>query len=470
MPKTYTLQNGSTISVADKPLGEGGEGAVFEILSPANYQKSVAKILFKDKRNIERQYKTRYMIDNPPSNIQDGNGHNFLIWPQQLLFENNQFVGFIMPKAEGIDLEELCRVKLKPELGSDWQKFDRDSTDSMRDRLILCNNIAIAVNAIHTTGHYVIGDLKPENIRVKSNGLVSILDLDSCQISDGGQIRFQSKMNTPKYNPPETVPGKKDLSWDLFILGIIFYEILCGIHPFIGTTKAPYDNLTTPEQKIKAGLFPFGAKSNYFEVIAPPHNNFKLLPRKVQELFLRCFDQGINNPANRPTTRDWINNLATKPKIVFFKSDRETIISGVDISLSWEVENADEVFINEGIGTVNTKGSLKIKPTSDRSYKISAKNRFGSEEREIHISTFPTPVLESLKVPIPDFSSRINLDPIKIGAPQINVSINFDLMSDKPVFAEPSTELKTLKPRYKPKADLLDLSKVYESITRQIYQ
>jgi serine/threonine protein kinase len=468
MPKNFTLQNGATLSVADNPLGEGGEGAVYEILSPANYRNSVAKILYPDKRTNERRYKVRYMVDNPPGNIQDGNGHNFLIWPQQILLDNNDFVGFIMPKAEGIDLEELCRVKLKPELGSEWQKFYRDNSDSMILRLILCSNIAKAVNALHATGHYVIGDLKPENIRVKSNGLVSILDLDSCQISDGGQIRFQSKMNTPKYNPPETIIEHKELSWDLFIIGVIFYEILCGIHPFIGTTKAPYENLNTPEQKIQAGLFPFGSKSNYFEVIAIPHYNFKNLPDRVQKLFLRCFDQGITNPAIRPNTTDWLNNLTAKPKIVYFKTDRENIISGVEVTLSWKVEGADEIVINEGIGIVMESDTITVKPNSERNYKISATNKFGIDEQQIHISTFPTPVIETLKIPMPEFTSRVNLNPIQISSPKIDVSINFDsLFSSRPIFTEQSNELRTLKPQHKPKNEL-NLSSIYESIRRKI--
>jgi serine/threonine protein kinase len=468
MPKNFTLQNGATLSVADNPLGEGGEGAVYEILSPANYRNSVAKILYPDKRTNERRYKVRYMVDNPPANIQDGNGHNFLIWPQQILLDNNDFVGFIMPKAEGIDLEELCRVKLKPELGSEWQKFYRDNSDSMILRLILCSNIAKAVNALHATGHYVIGDLKPENIRVKSNGLVSILDLDSCQISDGGQIRFQSKMNTPKYNPPETIIEHKELSWDLFIIGVIFYEILCGIHPFIGTTKAPYENLNTPEQKIQAGLFPFGSKSNYYEVIAIPHYNFKNLPDRVQKLFLRCFEQGITNPAIRPNTTDWLNNLTAKPKIVYFKTDRENIISGVEVTLSWKVEGADEIVINEGIGIVKESDSITVKPNSERNYKISATNKFGIDEQQIHISTFPTPVIENLKIPMPEFTSRVNLNPIQISSPIIDVSINFDsLISPRPIYTEQSNELRKLKPQHKPKNEL-NLSSIYESIRRKI--
>ena len=123
MSKNFTLQNGETLSVSDNPLGEGGEGAVYEIFSPSTYRNSVAKILYLDKRTNERRYKVRYMVDNPPANIRDSNGHNFLIWPQQMLFDNSDFVGFVMPKAQGIDLEELCRVKLKPELGSEWQKI-----------------------------------------------------------------------------------------------------------------------------------------------------------------------------------------------------------------------------------------------------------------------------------------------------------------------------------------------------------
>lgn len=469
MPKNFTLQNGATLSVADNPLGEGGEGAVYEILSPTNYRNSVAKILYPDKRTNERRYKVRYMVDNPPANIQDGNGHNFLIWPQQILLENNDFVGFIMPKAEGIDLEELCRVKLKPELGSEWQKFYRDNSDSMILRLILCSNIAKAVNALHATGHYVIGDLKPENIRVKSNGLVSILDLDSCQISDGGQIRFQSKMNTPKYNPPETIIEHKELSWDLFIIGIIFYEILCGIHPFIGTTRAPYENLNTPEQKIQAGLFPFGSKSNYFEVIAIPHYNFKNLPHRVQKLFRRCFDQGITNPVIRPNTTDWLNNLTAKPKIVYFKSDRETIISGVEITLNWKVEGADDIEISDGIGTVKENDSLTLKPNSERNYKITAINKFGIVEKQIKISTFPTPFLESLKVPMPDFQSRINLNPIKIRSPKIDVSINLNhIYLERRRFTEPSSDLKSIKTSYLKRTSIFNISKLYEAIRRKI--
>ena len=170
----------------------------------------------------------------------------------------------------------------------------KNSIETIQDsgilRLILCSNIAKAVNALHATGHYVIGDLKPENIRVKPNGLVSILDLDSCQISDGGQIRFQSKMNTPKYNPPDKIIEHKELSWDLFIIGIIFYEILFGCHPGQGTLQPHLnDQYTTPDLKLRNGYFPFGSKGQFFDVIATPHYDFKNLADGVQKIIYSLF-------------------------------------------------------------------------------------------------------------------------------------------------------------------------------------
>jgi serine/threonine protein kinase len=469
MSKRFNLQDGTVLTLATKPIGEGGEGEVFEIESPVGFSDFVAKILFNAKRTNERRYKARYMVDNPPVRTQDGNGHDFLIWPRHLLFDNTDFVGFIMPRAYGVDLSELCRVKLAPEFGAEWKKFDRTSEDSMILRLTLCSNIAKAVEALHSTNHYIIGDLKPENIRVKSNGLVSILDLDSCQISDGGQVRFQSKMNTPKYNPPDAVTADKHKSWDYFILGVIFYEILCGIHPFAGTTKYPYEHLNTPDLKIPEGLFPFGSKGSFYSVIALPHYKFKSLPSSVQDLFIVCFDKGIKSPGIRPNTIDWINILTAKPSIKKFSVDKTSIICGMDIILTWRVEGADNIIINEGIGSVDKTGSVTLTPNNDRVYVIKAENRFGFVEAEVAITSFPTPVLEALKVPMPDFASEVDLDMIRIQSPQINTAINISLFgAPSPKFPGTSEQTRKIRPEYLEKPEFLNLQSVYEAIIRKI--
>jgi len=156
------------------------------------------------------------------------------------------------------------------------------------------------------------------------------------------------------------------------------------------------------------------------------------------------------------------------PKIVYFKSDRETIISGVEVTLNWKVDGADDIEISEGIGRVKENDSISVKPNSERNYKITATNKFGMDEHQIHISTFPTPVIETLKIPMPEFTSRVNLNPIQISSPKIDVSINFDsLFSYRPIFTEQSNELRTPKLQHKPKNEL-NLSIIYESIRRKI--
>jgi len=433
MNSNYHLSNGTQITIDTNFLGEGGEGGVYEITSPQKFKSSVAKILLTHNRVIERRYKVDYMIKYPPAETKDQAGHSFLIWPEHILFENNQFVGFLMPRAEGVTLEELSSTELgfysyprhNDKLGQEWQRFDRNRPDSMVLRLKLCSNIAKAIHTLHKSGQYVIGDLKPQNIMVLPNGLVSILDLDSCQIADQTSVRFESKMNTPEFNPPE-IPGmKKEMSWDLFIVGIIFYKLLSGVHPFFGTCKSPYENCTLPELKIKEGLFPHGSKGQFFEVIPIGHKVFNELPRFVQKLFINCFDGGIVKPSLRPTALDWINNLTAKPSIKFFKSDKEIIFSTQKFTISWETENGRTAEL-EGFGSVELNGSMQLAAIGQSFFKLKISNEFGVTLQDLSITIFPTPVIESLKVPTPTFNLRFNLNPITIHSPNINVSINFE--------------------------------------------
>jgi hypothetical protein len=459
MQSNYHLSDGTQITIDTNFLGEGGEGGVYEITSPQKFKSSVAKILLTHNRVIERRYKVDYMIKYPPAETKDQTGHSFLIWPEHILFENNQFVGFLMPRAEGVTLEELSSTELgyysyprhNDKLGQEWQRFDRNSPDSLVLRLKLCSNIAKAIHTLHASGHYVIGDLKPQNIMVLPNGLVSILDLDSCQIADQGSVRFESKMNTPEFNPPENPGKKKEISWDLFIVGIIFYKLLSGVHPFFGTCKTPYENCTLPELKIKEGLFPHGSKAQFFEVIPIGHNAFKEFPEFVQKLFINCFDGGINKPSLRPTALDWINKLTAKPAIKFFKSDKDIIFDTQKFTLSWETENGRTAEV-EGFGTVELNGSLQLSAIGQSFFKLKISNEFGDTLQDLSITRFPTPVIESLKVPTPTFESRLNLSPITIQSPNINVSINFDpnkLSQTTSSFAKLNDDLQNATPMFK---------------------
>lgn len=442
MPKSYKLEDNTTIKISDDYLGEGGEGGVYQVISPKKFQNKVAKILLNDKRTTEKMYRIKHMIQYPPI-TQDANGHTFLIWPEYLLFDGLDFVGFIMPKAEGIELENLCLTKLFPEHQNDWGRFDRQNQESYILRSKLCKNIAIAVHTLHSTGKYVIGDLKPANILVQLNGLVSILDLDSCQITEKGKVRFESKMATPEFSPPDKTKDKKEVSWDNFILAIIFYRLLCGIHPFTGTCSPPNDVFTTTDQKIKEGLFPLGSKSKCFSVIPQEHNLIYNYLEDVKNAFIECFDDGIYAPNLRPTAKEWIDALTSEPIIEYFVGDKPAVIGNMAAILTWKVKNAHKIEIDNGIGDVTNKDKISVIPSKITIYTIKAIGYFGEAEETTTISVFPIPIIESLWIETPDFTNTINLSAIQIESPKIHIpiAVDFDFHISTPQFIKLDQEI-----------------------------
>jgi eukaryotic-like serine/threonine-protein kinase len=79
-------------------------------------------------------------------------------------------------------------------------------------------------------------DVKPANIMVLANGPVKITDFGIARMRTSGELTQTGVMlGSPKYMSPEQVVGKRaDHRSDIFSLGIILYEMLCGATPFSG--------------------------------------------------------------------------------------------------------------------------------------------------------------------------------------------------------------------------------------------
>lgn len=112
----------------------------------------------------------------------------------------------------------------------------------LTDRQIVnaIRRLALALEEAHAKG-IIHRDLKPANIMINRKGEPVIMDFGlarratatDAQISHSGQI-----MGTPAYMSPEQargdVKGVGPLS-DLYSLGLVMYEMLCGRRPFEGT-------------------------------------------------------------------------------------------------------------------------------------------------------------------------------------------------------------------------------------------
>lgn len=313
MLKAQTIL-GVIVSCDPIPISAGGnEGAVHKIISPANYVGYCIKIYHSDKRTIERERKVTYMVRNRPPEVE---GPTYRVcWPMELIVDprNGKFIGFLMQLAfpDSIRLSELTITRLSNKFIG-WNKFNRMTFEGSKKRLQICVNLASAVYKIHSTGKYTLVDYKPENVLLSITGKVSIIDVDSFQISENGAVLFHSEVLTPEYKPQESRflnPASDHIpeTWDRFSLAVSFYQILFGIHPHTGTSRegSQYENVSELGDKIQKGLFVHGSKRPYLSIIPPPHLGFTSLSPVIQKLFIRTFEDGHTNPGLRPSAEEW---------------------------------------------------------------------------------------------------------------------------------------------------------------------
>lgn len=311
----YKLKYSDTwITIAAKPFAGGGEGNLYVITSPSSLKHYVAKLYHPHKLSPIRAEKINYLAQFPPIYVGENlDEHPPVVWVKDALYDGDKFVGFIMPYTHGEKLEILCTPKIPNKLSYTWGRFDFKNGGTATDlRLKLCFNICAAIHQVHSVDKYVLVDMKPDNIVIQPNGLVSIVDTDSVEVIEEGRSLFDATAATPEYTPPEFYLENLDYdptaneAWDRFGLGVILYKLLFGIHPFAASSEPPHDDMTGLHDKIKYGLFvhnPTIQKS--FTVIPPPHKKFYELDENLQALFLRCFVDGHDNPEARPTAEEW---------------------------------------------------------------------------------------------------------------------------------------------------------------------
>lgn len=103
----------------------------------------------------------------------------------------------------------------------------------------IAKDVALGLTSIHGEG-IIHRDLKPDNLWCAENGRTKILDFGIARIEEGESLTAAgSFMGTPAYAAPEQFTGEPvDARADLYSLGVVLYELVTGINPFIGPTMA----------------------------------------------------------------------------------------------------------------------------------------------------------------------------------------------------------------------------------------
>lgn len=156
------------------------------------------------------------------------------------------------------------------------------------------------------------------------------------------------------------------------------------------------------------------------------------------------------------------------PVIHFFKTNAPVAIKGSPIVLNWNVEGAYKIEI-DGIEIVPNTSSKTITLGDNGVFTLIAKNYFGIQTEAIaSITVFPSPILERLIVPAPDFNRKLNLNPLHIEAPIIDVSIKRSYSLETPNFTKQSFDLQNTKAMHKPKYSYFNLSEIFHRITKSL--
>jgi hypothetical protein len=139
--------------------------------------------------------------------------------------------------------------------------------------------------------HIIHRDVKPENVMIRRDGLLKLMDFGIAQVIDLQRMTVTGQLlGSPAYMAPELIEGKPlDFRTDVFAVGIMLYQLATGQLPFAG--KNPHEVL----RRIVEGKFP----------------DPRTINRRVPDALARCLARALaHQPEDRyPAVSDLADDL-----------------------------------------------------------------------------------------------------------------------------------------------------------------
>ncbi len=154
--------------------------------------------------------------------------------------------------------------------GQTLRGFMPHAAAQMKEALNVIAQVADALSAAHAAS-VVHRDVKPENIMLRPDGYVKVLDFGLAKLIEPAPAHDASHtwaetartdtgavLGTVAYMSPEQALGQEvDHRTDIFSLGVVLYEMTAGAHPFMGpTAAATFDALLNREPPAPANSNP----------------------------------------------------------------------------------------------------------------------------------------------------------------------------------------------------------------------
>lgn len=121
----------------------------------------------------------------------------------------------------------------------EMQKIYKSNTVEFAKKIV--KSVLSGLMALHDAG-YIHRDIDPSNIMLTSDGHVKLIDFGIARkfnsLSLDDSLMKENLVGKPKYAAPELLSGnldKQNETTDLYAVGILLYQLLCGKLPFEGS-------------------------------------------------------------------------------------------------------------------------------------------------------------------------------------------------------------------------------------------
>jgi cGMP-dependent protein kinase len=104
------------------------------------------------------------------------------------------------------------------------------------------SSLVLSIEYIHLK-NIIYRDLKPENVMVENDGHLKLIDMGTAKkLTSNKGFRTFTMIGTPHYMAPEVMHGKGyTFAADIWSLGVVLYEFLCGELPFANKLEEPHE-------------------------------------------------------------------------------------------------------------------------------------------------------------------------------------------------------------------------------------
>lgn len=290
--------SGTELHVIRK-LGEGTQGEVYLVEGPQGYQ--AVKWYKAEQATPEQRSAILYLVRTGPP---FGAAGRRFIWPLDLVTrEGSGQFGYLMAR---IDTQKFA------ELGEVWAHLK--PVPNFSSLAEISYQLVNSYRALHLSGH-CYRDISAGNLMFDPvSGDILICDNDNVGVNRQSRCQVWGTM---EYMAPEIIRSEADPSTqtDLHSLAVLLFYLWVWHHPFHGEMEYRFHCWDIPAKKKVYGespVFVFDPENLENRLPKDPdyaiaRERWGLCPPDLQDLFIRAFTDGLNDPTRRVTEGEWQN-------------------------------------------------------------------------------------------------------------------------------------------------------------------